>query len=226
MQRDFFEYLNEIPTSLVPIERDFWEKQHKWPYDQIASKIETDHIVDIGCGCGLMGAYLVYTGKVKTVEMYDDREPMITYAHDLVNYLNLQDKITIHKTRAHPLIVKNSTVISTRLGSLTQFEKFFISNRLITVRRTIEVEPCFSRPISLPWDIEIITRDDGFQLELLTIDFIEGSKKILDIINGERWMETVNPVILELIRNYGAEELHGIWGDHLRLTAKEKTSAL
>jgi hypothetical protein len=217
---DFFEHLNKIPTTLAPIEEDYWEKGHKWPYDQIAKKINTAHIVDIGSGCGLMGAYLVYTGIIASADLYEDREPQVNYARDLVNYLNLQDKITVHKTRAHPSFIKNSTVISTRLGSLTQFEKFFISNRLITLRRTAEVEPYFSRPISLPWEIEIVTRDDGFQLELMAIDFIEGGMKILDIIKGERWMETVNPVISELIRDYGAEEVQGIGCDHFRLITK------
>jgi hypothetical protein len=186
-------------------------------YDQIALKITDDHIVDIGCGCGLLATYLIYTGKVKTADLYDPRDPQITYAQDLVIHLGLQDKIKIHRKYAVPQDVKNSTVIATRLGSLIDFEKFCITNKLITVRRTKEVEPYMIRPMTLPWNIEIIKRDDGFELELLTIDVFN---QFVKVIEGERWMETINPFIEELgkaVDHAEIEEVMAIGGDTIKL---------
>jgi len=194
---DFFHHLNEIPTVLLPITQEYWEDQHKWAYDQIASKIVDDHVVDLGCGCGLLGIYLVYTGKVKTAELYDGREPQITYAQDLVNHLGLQDKIKVHKKFASPKDIQESTIVSTRFGSLTELEKFCVTNKLITLRRTKEVEPYLTRPMSLPWNIEVVKRHDGFELELLTIDFINGLKTA---ILGERWAEDINPLFKDIAK--------------------------
>jgi hypothetical protein len=191
---DFFEHLNQIPTTLGPIEKEYWEKQHKWAYDQIASKITDDHIIDLGCGCGLLGIYLVYINKVKTATLYDGREPQITYAQDLVTYLGLQDKIKIYKKFVKPGDIIDSTIVTSRFGSLLEFEKFSLTNRLITLRRTKEVEPYFVRPMQLPWTIEIVKRDDGFELELLTIDLYGIGMRML---SSERWMEELNPELMQ-----------------------------
>ena len=214
---DLFYHLNKIPTVLLPITQEYWENQHKWPYDQIASKIVDNHVVDLGCGCGLLGIYLVYTGKVETAELYDEREPQITYAQDLVNHLGLQDKIKVYKQFASPKDIQKSTVVSARFGSLTEFEKFCVTNKLITLRRTKEVEPYLIRPISLPWNIEVVKRHDGFELELLTIDFVDRFKTI---ISGERWMEDINPLFDDLVKimvsDLNLEEVSGIGDDYLR----------
>ena len=218
---NFFDYLNRVPTSLLPISQEYWESQHKWAYDQIASKIVDDHVVDLGCGCGLLGAYLVYTGKVKTAELYDGREPQITYAQDLVNHLGLQDKIKVYKKFAGPKDIQKSTVVSTKFGSLTEFEKFFIPNKLITLRRTKEVEPYLTRPMTLPWEIEIVQRNDGFELELLTIDFFKGFQ---NAVMEERWMEDINPVfkpnIEKIINDLNLEEVSSIGNDYLNPKSK------
>jgi hypothetical protein len=213
---DFFYHLNKIPTVLLPITQEYWEDQHKWAYDQIASKIVDDHVVDLGCGCGLLGIYLVYTGKVKTVELYDGREPQITYAQDLVNHLGLQDKIKVYKKFAGPRDIQESTIVCARFGSLTELEKFCLTNKLITLRRTKEVEPYLTRPISLPWNIEVVKRHDGFELELLTIDFIDGLKTA---ILGERWMEDINPLFKDMVKimanDLNLEEVSSIGNDFL-----------
>ena len=213
----FFSYLNRVPTSLLPITQEYWENQHKWAYDQIASKIVDDHVVDLGCGCGLLGAYLVYTGKVKTADLYDGREPQITYAQDLVNHLGLQDKIKVYNKFASPEDIQKSTIVSTRFGSLTEFEKFFITNKLITLRRTKEVEPYLTRPMTLPWEIEIVQRNDGFELELLSIDFFKGLK---NAIMGERWMEDINPAfknkVEKIVNDLNLEEISGIGHDYIK----------
>jgi len=208
--KSLFDHLNLIPTSLAPITEEYWNDSHKWAYDQIASKINSDHVVDVGCGCGLLGIYLVYTGKVKTADLYDPREPQITYAEDLVKHLGLQDKIKIYKEYAQPKNIQNSTVISTRFGSLPKFEQFFITNRLITLRRTKEVEPYFLRPINLPWTIEIVKRHDGFELELLVIDF---SESVQTIIKNERWVEDINPTLKPFIDLLDIKEIPGIGQD-------------
>jgi hypothetical protein len=187
---DFFDHLNQIPTVLLPIEREYWKKQHQWPYEQIASKITDDHIVDLGCGCGLLGIYLVYSGKVKTADLYDGRDLQTTYAQDLVNHLGLQDQIKIHKQILNPGDIVFSTIVTTRFGSLTNFEKFSVTNKLITLRRTKEVEPYLIRPMTLPWEIEIVTREDGFELELLYLDIYP---KFMEAVEDERWMEELNP---------------------------------
>jgi len=217
---DFFDHLNQIPTELLPIEKEFWEKQHKWPYDQIASKITDDHIVDLGSGCGLLGIYLVYSGKVKTADLYDGRDLQTTYAQDLVNYLGLQDQVKIHKQFLKPGDIIFSTMVCTRLGSLTDFERFSITNKLITLRRTKEVEPYLIRPMTLPWDIEIVKRDDGFELELLYLDIYP---KFMKAMEGERWMEELNPSLekyAECVKdNAFAKQYHEIGYDGIRKTA-------
>jgi hypothetical protein len=44
--------------------------------------------------------------------------------------------------------------------------------------------------MTLPWEIEIVTREDGFELELLYLDIYP---KFMEAVEDERWMEELNP---------------------------------
>jgi hypothetical protein len=210
---NFFEALNKVDTSLDPISLDYWESMHKWIYDEIGKQLTDDHIVDLGCGCGLCGIYLVYKGYVKTAELHDGRQEQTDYARKLIDILNLNDKITVTTQYAHPTQFKNKTIIAIRFGSLENFEKFIMYNKLITVRRTKEVEPLFIRNQNLPWNISLIEKEN-FQLELMTYDFNE----VLKIMSKERWMEDLNPLAIELLKMFEHESTSYIGGD----TIKEK----
>lgn len=211
--KDFYNYLNEIPTTLEPITKEKWFNKHKWIYDEIAKKINDSHIVDVGCGCGLLGIYLVWSGIVKTADLYDAREPQITYAQDLVNHIGLQDKITIHKKYLYPNDISDSTIIATRFGSLYEFEKFIFKNKLITVRRTSEVEPLFIREQLLPWNINIVQRYDGFKLEILQYSYDD----LYATLNEGRWVENLNPKIPQFLKdcNVSFIEKHEIGDDYI-----------
>jgi len=210
---NFFDALNKVETSLDPITQDYWESMHKWIYDEIGQRLQDKHIVDLGCGCGLCGIYLVYSGYAETAELYDGRKEQTDYAQKLINLLGLSDKITVHNKYAKPVDIRNKTVIAIRFGSLENFEKFIMFNKLITVRRTKEVEPLFIRKQNLPWNVSII-ENNGFELELMDYDF----KDILNIMSKERWMEDLNPMAVELLKMFEHEVQSSIGND----TIKEK----
>lgn len=189
-----FKHLNEIDTTLMPITQGYWEEMHEWIYAEIGKKLTDNHVVDIGCGCGLLGIYLVYNEYVDTAELYDPREPQITYAEKLVEYLDLTHRITIHREIARPERLIDKTIVSTRFGDLEEFEKFIFKNKLITVRRTAEVEPLFVRKQNLPWKVTEISNGD-FELELLECDF----DYIKEMINRERWVESLSDFVLDFL---------------------------
>lgn len=207
---NFFEALNQVETSLEPITAEYWEFRHKWIYDEIGNRLTDKHIIDLGCGCGLCGIYLVYNGYVETAELYDGRIEQIEYAKKLINLLGLNDKITVHNRYAKPTDIKHKTIIAIRFGNLENFEKFIMFNKLITIRRTKEVEPLFIRKQNLPWNISII-ENNGFQLEYLEYDF----KNILQIVSKERWMEELSPLAVELLRMIEPEVKASIGNDIL-----------
>lgn len=211
---NFFDAINKVETNLAPISKDYWENMHKWIYDEIGSRLDADSIVDLGCGCGLCGIYLVYKGYVKNAELYDGRKEQTDYAKNLITLLNLEDKIKVYNQYAKPTDIKNKTVIGIRFGSLENFEKFIMYNKLITVRRTKEVEPLFIRKQNLPWEINII-ENNGFELELLQYDF----DQVLKIMEKERWMEDLNPLAIELLKQFELDTVSSIGND----TIKEKT---
>jgi hypothetical protein len=164
-----YNILNTIQTTLLPIEPIEWEQQHEWPYTEIGKRITTDHVLDVGSGCGLLGIFLVYYNYCKTVTLYEVDDCRLLYARDLVNLLNLNDKITIHDAMyTGNEQLANTTISSTRFGSLNEFENLIGSNKAITLRRTAEVEPLFNRFSTRVWKGEIIQRSDGFELEVLT----------------------------------------------------------
>lgn len=204
------ELLNSVETDLRPISQQYWEDMHVWPYENIGRKLKTDHVIDLGAGCGLLGIYLVYHNYVKTCELWDARVRQITYAENLVKKLGLEDKIQVHKEYARFDQFKDQTIVSTRFGSLLEFEKFYYRNQLITLRRTNEVDLIFDRPSTLPWKKEIITRKDGFQLELLEFDYHEIEKLII----GERWMEQPREEFNRIIKDLDLKYVEGIGGDY------------
>jgi hypothetical protein len=164
-----YNYLNTIETTLLPIEPIEWEQQHEWPYTEIGKRITTDHVLDVGSGCGLLGIFLVYYNYCKTVTLYEVEDSRLLYARALVDLLNLNDKVTIHDVMyTGNEQLTNTTISSTRFGSLIEFEKLIGNNKAITLRRTAEVEPLFTREGSKIWHGEIIQRLDGFELEVLT----------------------------------------------------------
>jgi len=194
----FFDYLNKVETTLKPIEKDYWLNYHKWPADEILNVITEDHLVDLGSGCGLFGLYALYTNKVNSVTLVEGDKLKMDYARKLANELGIASRVTFIEEFAepgHPDIM-GQTVVSIRMGNLVNFERFFIHNRLITLRRTAEVEPYFIRRQNLPWKQSLIKRDDGFELELLEHDFTW----LEDVLTKERWMEDLNPVLLELTK--------------------------
>ena len=213
---NFFEALNQIETTLSPITARYWESKHKWIYDEIGKRLNDKHIVDLGCGCGLCGIYLVYSGYVETAELYDGRTEQIEYAKNLINLLGLNNKITVHHKYAKPTDIRNKTVIAIRFGSLQNFERFIMFNKLITVRRTSEVEPLFIRKQNLPWNISII-ENNGFQLEYLEYNF----KNILKIMTKERWMEELNPFAEEILKMFEYEVESAIGRDMADLAKKK-----
>lgn len=203
------ELLNSITTDLKPITQTYWEDMHVWPYEQIASRLKEDHIVDVGAGCGLLSIYLVHNNYVKTAEMWDGRSTQIEYAQELVKALDLQDRIKVNKEYAYPDYFRNKTILAIRYGSLLEFEKYHYTNRLITLRRTNEVDLYFNRESTLPWSKEIITRRDGFELEYLEFDY---HKTLKIVLNGERWMETIKPELLLKLK-HNSQEIEGIGRD-------------
>ena len=193
----FFEAIGMIETNLGPIDIEYWKKYHKWPADEILNVIDDDHVVDLGSGCGLFGLYAVYQNKIGSVELWEGDSEKMEYARSLATVLGIRKQVTFNQRFANPSDIVNKTVVSIRMGSMTNFERFFIHNRLITLRRTAEVEPYFVRRTFLPWDKQIIRRDDGFELELLQHDF----KKFEAILEGERWMEDLNPLLASYRQN-------------------------
>ena len=187
----FFDALNSIDTKLGSISKEYWEQYHKWPADEILKVIDDDYIVDLGSGCGLFGLYALYTKQVDFVELWEGDFEKMSYARQLAYKLGIQDNVKSLMQYAEPSDIVNKTVVSIRMGSMQNFERFFIHNKLITLRRTEEVEPYFIRRTHLPWDIKVVTRDDGFKLELLQHDF----KKFTNVLEGERWMEDLNPLL-------------------------------
>ena len=164
-----YNILNTIQTTLLPIEQIEWDQQHEWPYTEIGKLITTDHVIDINSGCGLLGIFLVYYNYCKTATLYEVDDCKRLYARDLVNLLNLNDKITIcDEMYTGNEQLTNTTISSTRFGSLIEFENLIGNNKAITLRRTAEVEPLFSRDGQKVWNGKIIQRSDGFELEVLT----------------------------------------------------------
>ncbi len=201
--KDFFEHLNEIEDTnllnLLPIEKDYWERQHKWIYDEIGKRLTDKHIVDLGSGCGLMSLYLLYNNIIDTAELWDHREEQAEYSIKLRDKLKLNDRAKIHKLTATPdLIGTNKTIVSIRLGSLSQFESFGIKNKLITVTRIKETHPYLILNKTLPWTEELISYNN-FSLNLLQFDFEESMKKFIEILMDERFMESINPLFLKFI---------------------------
>lgn len=163
-----FQYLNSIKTNLLPIDEYVWKNWHAWPYQEIGKEIRTDIVLDAGCGCGLLGTFLVYHGFCGYAILVDNREPQITFAKDLIETLGLQDRIKIVKNRLSKVPL-DMTLVSTRFGSLIEFEKIVGDGRAVTLRRTSECEPFFKRESTLNWNKKIVRRLDGFELELLSI---------------------------------------------------------
>ena len=207
--------LNSIKTPLHPISQSFLENMHWWPYSEIAKRLTDRHIIDLGGGCGLLSVYLAYHNHIDTSEIWDTRETQLNYAQDLINTLGLQNRITIKRQFATPSELQNKTIIAIRFGDLLQFEKFYFNNRLITLRRTKEVELFADRNESLPWKKEIITRQDGFELEYLEFDYFKTIEYVIG--DGERWMETFKPEVVDFINKLNLVEVSGIGGDWVEL---------
>ena len=164
-----YNYLNTIQTPLAPIEKYDWQQMHEWVYHEMGKRLITDNIFDVGCGCGLLGAFLIHYNYCKHVVMYETDEVYLNYARALVETMGLTAQIEIlpiFYTSAPKL--QNTTIVATRLGPLTEFEKIIGNNRAMTIRRTEEVEPYFIRESTKVWHGEIIRRTDGFELEVLT----------------------------------------------------------
>jgi hypothetical protein len=210
---DFFDYLNTVETDLLPIEFEYWDKFHRWPADQIGNLIEDDHVVDIGSGCGLLSCYLIWKGVIKSADLYDPREVQSDYAIKLAKALGISDKVNVHKVHVLRKNILNSTIVSLRLGSLKVLEEFIYTNKLITCRRTSEVEPIFVREQNLPWNIKEIEYKDGFKLELMQYDY----DQLTTLISGERWMEDLSPFIKEIIDAFdlGSKVVNKIGGDFI-----------
>lgn len=193
----FFEAIEKVETSLGPITKDYWEKFHKWPADEILKVIDEDHVVDLGSGCGLFGLYAVYTNKIGSVELWEGDAEKMDFACKLADQLGISNRVKTTMRFAQPPDIVGKTVVSLRMGSMTNFERFFIHNRLITLRRTEEVEPYFVRKTFLPWKATVVRRDDGFELELLEHNF----KWFEQVLEGERWMEDLNPLLASYSQN-------------------------
>ena len=206
---EFFDYLNKIETNLLPIEFDYWDKFHRWPADEISNLLNESHIVDVGSGCGLLSCYLVWNGVVGSADLYDPREEQSVYAEKLAYALGISDKIKVHKYHVLRKNIQDSTVVSLRLGSLQALEDFIYKNRLITCRRTSEVEPVFERNQRLPWNIKEIQYKDGFKLELMEYSY----DQLTQLVSGERWMEDLSPFAQELIHAFDIKVVNKIGGD-------------
>jgi len=164
-----YNYLNTIQTPLEPIEKYRWQQMHEWPYSEMGKRLKTDSIIDIRCGCGLLGVFLVYYNYCKTATLFDTRGDKLDYARALVNVLNLDNRIQIDPMPYQPVKkLIGTTLMSDRLLSLPEFEKVIGDNRAMTIRRTAEVEPYFIRDSIKVWKGEIVKRSDGFELEVLT----------------------------------------------------------
>lgn len=201
----FFEAIQRVETTLGPISQDYWEKFHQWPADEILTVINEDHVVDLGSGCGLFGIYAVYTNQIGSVELWEGDSEKMAFARGLAAELGVTGSVTFNERFAEPEDIVGKTVVSLRMGSMTNFERFFVYNRLVTLRRTSEVEPYFIRRTHLPWDISIVKRADGFELELMQHDF----KKFLDVLEGERWMEDLAPLLSSIKKDENDERTIG-----------------
>lgn len=206
---EFFDYLNSIDTELIPIEYDYWDKFHRWPADEIAKLLDGEHITDIGSGCGLLSCYLVWKGAASSADLYDPRPLQSDYAEKLASSLGLKNKITVHRTHLLRKNLQDATVVSLRLGSLQALEEFIYKNRLITCRRTSEVEPVFERSQRLPWNIKEIQYKDGFKLELMEYSY----DQLVKLVSGERWMEDISPFMQEIIHAFDIKVVNKIGGD-------------
>lgn len=209
-----FEYLNRVETSLLPITKEYWEKMHVWPYECIASKIKDDSVVDVGSGCGLLGIYLVYRGYVKTATLFDVRKKQVDYAKKLVKLMQLEDRVEVREKYYQNDFV-DRTIVTTRFGSLLEFEKFYYRNRLITLRRGKDCEPFFKREMTLPWEIDIVTRSDQFSMELLTFDY---EKALTNVVVNERWMESLTDETVAFVKTLNMKMVEHIGGDFLEPT--------
>ena len=164
-----YNYLNTIQTPLKPIEKYHWQQMFEWPYSEMGKRLKTDSIIDIRSGCGLLGVFLVYYNYCKTATLFDTRGDKLDYARALVDTLQLNDRIQIDPMPYQPVKkLSGTTLMTTRLLSLPEFEKVIGNNQAMTVRRTEEVEPYFIRDSIKVWHGEIIKRPDGFELEVLT----------------------------------------------------------
>lgn len=169
---EIYEAMSEVKSSLTPISEYEWLQWHAWPYAQIANEIDpgTESVCDIGAGCGLLGIYLVYHGVCNHAVLYDGRTLQLEYARALAEKLGILDQITIANEWYVPGVIKNQTLVAARFCSLLAFEKFYQHNKLVTLGRTADCEPIFVRRSTLDWNVKVVTREDGFQMEVMTHD--------------------------------------------------------
>jgi hypothetical protein len=215
--REFFDHLNKVETDLLPIDFEYWDKFHRWPAEEIGKVLDDKHIVDLGSGCGLLSCYLVWNGTVESATLYEPRFHQAKYSERLADLLGISDKIKVNKFQGTRKIINNSTIVSHRLGSLQVLEEFIYTNKLITCRRTSEVEPIFIRDMNLPWNIKEIEYKDGFKLELLQYSHDD----LVKLVSGERWMEDISPFILEIIHSFDLTPVNKIGGDFIEQFNKE-----
>lgn len=153
----------------MPIEKYHWQQMHEWPYTEIGKRLTTESVIDIKGGCGLLGIFLVYYNYCKNATLCGMHGDKLDYARALVDSLSLNHRVQIDTSPYQPVKKHlRTTLVSTRLLSLIEFEDVIGNNQAITLRRTDEVEPYFIRDSKKIWKGEIIKRSDGFELEVLT----------------------------------------------------------
>lgn len=166
-----FNAMCDINSDLSPISKYEFDQWHKWPYKQIANElIDTSIVIDVGAGCGLLGIYLLYEKVCDRVIMFDCRSKQLEYAKELAVRLGVYKNLKIINNLYSQNTATGQVLVSSRFGSLIEFEKFHKGNKLITLRRTSDCEPFYKRNSSLNWKIKTVKREDGFELELLTHD--------------------------------------------------------